>query len=135
MFLYTSFRTKDIMLTHPTHGPTRSLYLADGPGDILIDGIGDFRSLHSGFELHGEHPWVMPKPPEVRLVSCQACAVDPRLLSRADADHLDSMAMAVNASPTTQPSQRFPQTQLLISWEKEAGQNKRHGNTFEVINR
>lgn len=113
------------------------MYLADGPSNILIDGVGDFCSLHSGFELHREHSWVMPKPPEVHLISCQACAVDPRLLSCSDANHLDHMDIAMKAS-SNHPSvsqhllYRFPQTPLLISWEKK-GQNKRHGIRLKSI--
>lgn len=39
-------------LIYTTHEPMIGLYLANGSSNILIDGIGDFCSLHSGFKLH-----------------------------------------------------------------------------------
>lgn len=57
-----------------------STYLTNGPSDILINGIGDLCSLHTCFELHGEHAWVVPEPPVVCLVTSQTRAVDAGLL-------------------------------------------------------
>lgn len=47
----------------------------------------------------------MPKPPEVRLISCQACAVDPGLLPCANADHLENTDIAMSAPYSTHLSQ------------------------------
>ena len=58
-----------------------SPYLTNGASDILINGVGDLRSLHAGFEFHGEHARVVPEPPVVCLVTSQTSAVDPGLLA------------------------------------------------------
>lgn len=70
-----------------------SPYLANGPSDILINGVGDLCSLHTCFELHGEHAWVVPEPPVVCLVTSQTRAVDPGLLAGSntyDLKHIDT---------------------------------------------
>lgn len=66
-------------------GKPLSTHLSNGPGDVLVDGVGDLRSLHARLELHGEHARVVPQPPVVGLVASQARAVDAGLLAGPDA--------------------------------------------------
>lgn len=75
-------------------GKPLGTHLTDGPGDVLVYGIGDLRSLHARLELHGEHAWVVPEPPVVRLVASQARAVDAGLLAGPNAYDLQRVHKA-----------------------------------------
>lgn len=75
-------------------GKPLGTHLTDGPGDVLVDGVGDLCSLHARLELHGEHARVVPQPPVVGLVASQARAVDAGLLAGPDAYDLQRVHKA-----------------------------------------
>lgn len=64
------------------------LYLSNGVADILVDCVGHLRSLHTTAKLHVQDTRVVSQPPVISFVTCQACAVDTRLLTRSNANNL-----------------------------------------------
>ena len=63
-------------------------------GDVHIDGVVPVRAADIGFKGQIQHLGALAEIPVVRLVACQAGAVDPALLARAHADNLTVLCIA-----------------------------------------
>ena len=66
---------------------------------IYVDGVVSVGAANIRAEREGEYLRALAQLPDVRLIARQACAVDARLLSRADADRLSVHGVADRAQP------------------------------------